>query len=87
MPRLASVLGVMSEAALGWRDGAGEDRPVPRRTRWDPCMALTALDSVTLVTRRRLWHSLHSLHVGIGAPLTWASEHVQVAWQEPEGLH
>ena len=59
MPRSASALGVASEAALGWREGAGGDRPAPRKTCWNPCLALTASDSVTLVTRGRSWHSLH----------------------------
>ena len=44
VPRSASALGVRSEAALGWREGAGGDRPAPRRTRWNPCLALAALD-------------------------------------------
>ena len=50
LPRSASAFGVRSEAALGWREGAGGDRPAPRRTRWNPCLALAALDSVTLLT-------------------------------------
>ena len=81
LPRSASALGVPSEVALGWHEGAGEDRPELKRTRWNSCLALTAFDSVTLVTCRRSWHSL------IGAPFARASERVQVAWQEPEGLH
>ena len=61
--------------------GAGGDRPALKRTRWDPCQALIVLDSVTLVTHRKTWNSL------IGAPFARASEQLQVAWQEPEGLH
>ena len=47
VPRSASALGVASEAALGWHKGADEDRPAPRRTCWNPCLAFTASDSVT----------------------------------------
>ena len=80
MPRLASELGVMSEAALGcvwgrWgQTSTQEDTLEP--VSGPHCLGLS--DIVTPGGAGTLC---------IGAPFAWASERVQVAWQEPEGLH
>lgn len=78
VPRSASVLGVGSEAAR-WCEGAGEGRPALRSGHAEPALSLTVLDSGHSAPRRSSALALE--------PLVRASEQLQVAWQEPEGLH